>query len=82
MKKKVSMLAIAFVLYLGTCGSFITKTTYAQCGASCAMVCGNRCEAVCYDCSFWNCLDVAIQCCNEAHAGTGDTGPCGVQGAN
>lgn len=80
MKKRLLTLVIAFLMSIGISGSFATNTTGAQCGAVCAMVCGNRCEGTCYDCTLGECIDRAIECCEGAHAATGDTGPCTAGG--
>jgi len=82
MKKIFLGLAMAVALYLGISEGFAPMTAYATCGAVCAMECGNRCSGTCYDCTLGQCVDAAIQCCEEAHQATGDTGPCTVENAN
>ena len=53
-----------------------TKTAYAQCGCSCAMVCDNKCQFYCEGCGFIEGVSAASRCCREAQTAIGDTGPC------
>jgi len=81
MRKILVTLAIAVTLYLGIGEGFTVGTTYAQCGCSCAMICGNRCQFACEGCnSVWDIIVTAAACCDGAHAATGDTEPCPVGG--
>ena len=80
MKKTWLTLAIALIVCLVTYGNFITRATYAQCAAVCAMVCATRCEGTCYDCTLGECVDKAIQCCDEAARETGPLPACGPGG--
>lgn len=75
-----SMFVLALLLSLSL-GGFVTKTQ-AQCGATCAMICGNRCQFECFGCSLNGCIDVAVSCCTAAHQSTGDTGPCLSEGSS
>jgi len=75
MKQRLFTLVLALVLF-AVCGHFTARTTYAQCGASCAMICGNRCQYQCFDCGFEECIISVSVCCQHAYDGTGDTGPC------
>lgn len=52
------------------------RTTYAQCGCSCAIVCDNRCEFQCSGCGFIEGVSAAVRCCQNAQAAIGDVGPC------
>jgi len=52
------------------------KTTFAQCGCVCAMLCNNRCEFECSGCGFVDRVNAALHCCEQASSASGDTGPC------
>jgi len=79
MKKTLLAFAMASVFYLGLCASFSARTAAPTCGTSCGMQCGNVCVGTCYGCTEEQCDVVGRQCCDEAHAATGDTPPCEAQ---
>jgi len=78
MNKRLSLLTLAIGLLLTMSASLATRVTHAQCGCSCAMVCGNRCQFECSGCGLSEEVDKSVECCNGAHDATGDTGPCGL----
>ncbi len=82
MRKRLLILTVAFILAVISLGIFTTKTTYAQCGCSCAMVCSNTCEFSCSGCGIFEWIEVAARCCEGAKKATGDTGPCPEGGAS
>lgn len=63
MRKALVRLTIALALSLCIIYSFAPGKTYAYCG--CGVDCGG-CTAICDGCSFWQCLDQAMRCCEEA----------------
>jgi len=63
MRKALVRLTIALALSLCIIYSFAPGKTYAYCG--CGVDCGG-CTAICDGCSFWQCLDQAKRCCEEA----------------
>lgn len=76
MKKRILMPITSFLVAL--CLSVILTTTlgYAQCGCACWMLCDNECGWECSGCGLVQGSRVAQQCCNQARAASGDTGPC------
>lgn len=78
MRKRLLILTLAVGLSLTISVSLSTRVTYAlQCGCNCMMVCDNRCQFECWDCGLAEQVAKSQECCNGAHAATGDTGPCG-----
>jgi hypothetical protein len=63
MKKKLVRLTAAFMLAVSSYGIFITQTTNAQCGCSCAVVCPNTCNFECSGCGLTDWIPVAAACC-------------------
>ncbi|MGZ8842947.1 MAG: hypothetical protein ACXW18_04745 [Pyrinomonadaceae bacterium] len=47
-----------------------------SCSCGCKMVCDNRCEFECTNCSLTAQIAMAQSCCDAAHEATGDLGPC------
>jgi hypothetical protein len=76
MKTKLMRYLIPFILGLMISVIPSVRTTYAQCGCSCAMVCNNTCEVECSGCGLMEGVNAAIRCCQEARDATGSTGPC------
>jgi hypothetical protein len=48
----------------------------AGCNCGCVWICENRCEFSCENCSFEAELAAAQSCCELAHEGVGELGPC------
>jgi len=76
MKKKMLMPVISSLVALCISVTLTTTIGHAQCGCSCWMVCDNTCQWECEGCGLVQGWRVAQQCCEQAHAASGDTGPC------
>jgi hypothetical protein len=76
MKKKFVVPLISTILAVAITTIPITRTSYAQCGCTCAIVCDNRCQFKCTGCGFTEGVSAAKQCCDEARKAIGNVGPC------
>jgi hypothetical protein len=77
MKKRILLTIMAFMLATSVYFGLPTHKTSAQCGCSCAMVCGNTCQFSCSGCSLTGWIAVAAECCRGAKEATGDLPACG-----
>lgn len=78
MKRPLSILRLVIGLSLILSASLGSYDAHA-CGCSCAMVCDNRCQFTCSDCSIKDGIERSEACCKAAHEATGDTGPCAAK---
>jgi len=76
MKKRSFSLLLSFMLALLFTVIPAAKSTFAQCGCVCAMLCNNRCEFECSGCEFSEKVIAVLHCCEQASSAAGDTGPC------
>lgn len=77
MRKTLSILVMAFALFIGNYGAFTPKIS-AQCGCGCAMECAGRCGANCDGCTVSEAVEKGAECCRGAAAATGDLPACPV----
>jgi hypothetical protein len=74
MKRRLVPAVISLAFVLVTMGQ--VSAVLAQCGVSCAVICGNRCQYQCFDCNLNACIINASICCQQAYERAGDTAPC------
>ncbi len=81
MNKRLRILGLVIGLSLILSAGLGSRNTYA-CECGCSMVCDNRCQFACSGCSLSEAIESSMECCDGAHAATGDTGPCAVMSAS
>lgn len=75
MRKRLTVIAVAFAISVGIWGAF-ARTAADACGVSCGLACGNRCEATCTGCTVSQCGAGAGTCCQELFDKEGSTPAC------
>ena len=68
--RKGLMKLTSCVLALYLLGTFATRTTHAQCGCVCVILCNAYCDYECSGCGLIEGVEAARNCCEQAHSNT------------